>query len=237
MANEEQITAEMTRFTSGGKEVGGYLARPAGAGKAPAIIVIHEWWGLDDHIKDIARRYARAGYIAAAPDLYDGVVTKNPQEASRLMGALKTQEALDDLNAVVAHLRAMDEVTSVGVTGFCMGGTFALLLPCHARLEAAAPFYGDVPEDTSIIAQLSCPVLFIGGAKDKWITVEKMNRLKAALRQTGKEGEVIIYQDADHAFFNDTRPEVYHAADAQDAWQRVLDFFARHLRGGQAAGV
>jgi carboxymethylenebutenolidase len=230
-----QITASNTKFTAAGKEVNGYLARPAGVAKAPAIIVIQEWWGLNDHIRDVAGRYAQAGFIAAAPDLYDGKVTKDSQEASTLMSQLKHEKALDYLRTVVSDLRAADYVTNVGVTGFCMGGTFALLLPCHTKLEAAVPFYGDVPQDTSIISRLSCPVLFIGGEKDEWITVEKMNRLSAALQQYGKEGEVKIYQDAPHAFFNDTRPDVYRAQDAQDAWQRAIDFFTRHLGKGQAA--
>jgi carboxymethylenebutenolidase len=236
MSDEAQITSGETTFAAGGKEVRGFLARPEGAERAPAVVVVHEWWGLSDHIKDVARRFARAGYIAAAPDLYDGAVTRDEREASRLMGALPQEKALDYLQTVVADLRGRGEVTSVGVTGFCMGGTFALLLPCHTRLEAAAPFYGDVPADTSILARLSCPVLFVGGARDNWITVDKMGRLDRALAQHGKEGEVKIY-DAGHAFFNDTRPEAYEPSHARDAWQRVLDFFSRHLRGGKAAGA
>jgi carboxymethylenebutenolidase len=235
MATEQNVTATHTKFTAGGKEVKGFLARPVGLAKAPAVIVIHEWWGLNDHLKNVAERYAHAGFVAAAPDLYDGRVTADPQEATRLMGQLKEEKALDYLKTVVEHLRGDQEITSLGVTGFCMGGTFALLLPCHTKLEAAVPFYGDVPADTSIISRLSCPVLFIGGEKDEWITVEKMKRLEAALQQHGKEGEVKIYKDAPHAFFNNTRPEVYRQADAQDAWQRAIDFFSRHLGKGQAA--
>ena len=165
MSDEAQITSGETTFAAGGKEVRGFLARPEGAERAPAVVVVHEWWGLSDHIKDVARRFARAGYIAAAPDLYDGVATRDEREASRLMGALPQGEGARLLQTVVADLRGRGEVTSVGVTGFCMGGTFALLLPCHTRLEAAAPFYGDVPADTSILARLSCPVLFVGGAR------------------------------------------------------------------------
>src|SRR5262249_5427407 len=135
---------------------------------------------------------------------------------------------------VLNRLGGIAEGTGVGVTGLCMGGTFALLLACNAKVEASAPFYGDVPADTTIIGKLSCPVLFIGAEKDQWITVEKMNRLDAALEQHGREGEVRIYKGADHAFFNDTRPEVYSRADAEDAWARVIEFFDKHLRKGQA---
>ena len=229
------VKTERTKFGTPGKEVGVFCARPAGSENAPAIILVHEWWGLNPHIEEIATRYAREGFIAVAADLYQGRTTRDSKEASALMGALKQEEGLAALKVVLEQLRAMPEVTSVGVTGFCMGGTFALLLACHEKIEASAPFYGDVPVDTTLIGKLSCPVLFIGGEKDQWITVEKMNRLDTALKQYAKEGEVRIYKDADHAFFNDTRPEVYNKADAEDAWRHVIDFFNRHLRRGQAA--
>ena len=227
MAHE--ITAARAVFTANGKAAEGYLAQPVGVTNAPALVLIQEWWGLNRHIEDIAERYAREGYIVAAVDLYDGVVTKDATEAGKLMSGLNPQTALDKLSTAIAYLRAQPNVTAVGVTGFCMGGVYTLLAACHNQVEAAAPFYG-IPDDLSVLAKLSCPVLFIGGAKDQWITVEKMNKLDAALKQYGKAGEVKIYADADHAFFNDTRPEVYHAADAADAWQSVLTFFGQHLR-------
>jgi carboxymethylenebutenolidase len=117
-----------------------------------------------------------------------------------------------------------------------MGGVYTLLTASKFKVDAAASFYG-IPDDLSVLQGLSCPVLFIGGEKDQWITVEKMNKLDAALKQYGKEGEVQIYAGADHAFFNDTRPEVYSAKDAADAWQSVLEFFGKHLNKGQAAGA
>jgi carboxymethylenebutenolidase len=237
MASEKGITTSKTKISAGARSVDVFSARPDGAVKAPAIIVVQEWWGLTPHIEDIAQRFAREGFIAVAPDLYDGVSTKDPQEAASLMGALKTEQGLEYLQAVLTQLRSMNEVTSVGITGFCMGGTYALLLPCHAKLEASAPFYGDVPVDTAIISRLSCPVLFIGGEKDQWINLEKMNRLESALKEYGKEGEVRVYKGADHAFFNDTRPEVYSKSDAEDAWKRVIDFFNKHLRKEQVAGA
>jgi carboxymethylenebutenolidase len=237
MATETGLTTNKTKFTGNGKEVNVFIARPAGVEKAPAIIVIQEWWGLNPHIEDVAQRYAREGFIAVAPDLYDGVTTKDSKEAANLMGALKTEKGLEYLQIVLDRLRSMSEVSSVGVTGFCMGGTFALLLACHAKVEASAPFYGDVPVDTTVIGRLRCPLLFIGGEKDQWITVEKMSRLDTALKQYAKEGEVRIYKGADHAFFNNTRSEVYSKADAEDAWKRVIEFFNKHLRKGQAAGA
>jgi carboxymethylenebutenolidase len=237
MATEKGITTKKTKISGGGNDVNVFIARPEGVEKAPAIIVIQEWWGLNPHIEDVTQRFAREGFIAVSPDLYDGVTTRDPKEAGNLMGALKTEKGLAYLQTVLTQLRSMTEVTSVGVTGFCMGGTYALLLACHAKLEASAPFYGDVPTDTAIIGKLSCPVLFIGGEKDQWINLEKMNRLDSALKQHGKEGEVRVYQGADHAFFNDTRPEVYSKSDAEDAWNRVIGFFNKHLRKGQVAGA
>jgi len=229
------ITINRTKFSGKGKDVNVFVARPDGIENAPAVIIVQEWWGLNPHIEDVAQRFAREGFIAVAPDLYDGVTTKDAKEASNLMGKLKTEKGLEYLQIALNQLRSMKDVMTVGVTGFCMGGTFALLLPCHVKLEAAAPFYGDVPVDTSIIANLSCPLLFIGGDQDQWITVEKMKRLETALKQYGKEGEVRIYQGADHAFFNDTRPEVYNKSDANDAWMRVIDFFNKHLKKSQQA--
>jgi len=236
MTKEAGITTSRETFEGDGLEVGAFVARPDGVEKAPAVIIVHEWWGLNPHIEDVAQRFADEEFIAVAADLYKGKTAKSAQEASRLMGALKQEDGLARLQVVLKQLRAMPEVTSVGVTGFCMGGTFALLLACNAELEASAPFYGDVPVDTTRIGKLSCPVLFIGAEKDQWITIEKMNRLDAALKQYGKEGEVRIYKGADHAFFNnDTRPEVYSRADAEDAWKSVIEFFNKHLRKGQAA--
>jgi len=224
------IVTTRTKFVANGKEVNAFIAKPDGVSKAPAVIIVHEWWGLNPHTEDIAQRYAREGFIAVAADLYNGVTTKDAKEAGQLMSALKPEDGLDSLNITLDALRADSEVSSVGVTGFCMGGTFALLLACHSKVEASVPFYGDVPVDTTIIGKLGCPLLFIGGEKDQWITVEKMNRLDMALKQYSKPGEVRIYKGADHAFFNDTRPEVYSKADAEDAWKTVIAFFKQHLR-------
>jgi carboxymethylenebutenolidase len=229
MTKDAEIVTSRETFKGEGLEVDAFVARPDDVEKAPAIIVVHEWWGLNQHIEDIAQRFAEEGFIAVATDLYEGKTTKDAQEASKLMGALKQEDGLARLKVVLNRLRENPEVTSVGVTGFCMGGTFALLLACEAKLDAAAPFYGDAPSEMAI-SKLSCPVLFIGAEKDQWITVEKMSRLDAALKQNGKEGEVRIYKGADHAFFNDTRPEVYSRADAEDAWKRVIEFFNERLR-------
>lgn len=228
-AVDGDIKTGWVEYTGDGLTVGAYEACPTGEGPWSALILIHEWWGVTPHIRDVAGRYAREGFRVTAPDLYDGVTTSDAQEAARLMAGLSPEQGLARLKVVLKGLRARPDVSTVGVTGFCMGGTFALRLACEQKLEAAAPFYGDIPEDTGFIAGLTCPLLFIGGGKDAWITTVKMGRLDVALRNYRREGEVRIYAGADHAFFNDTRPEVFSASDAADAWERVVGFFRRHL--------
>jgi carboxymethylenebutenolidase len=196
------------------------------------VIVIQEWWGLNEHIKNVAERYAREEYIALAPDLYRGKVTADPNEAGKLMGALNREEAVKDLLGAIQHLRAMKEVRGdrIGVTGFCMGGSYALLLPCRTKeIRAAAPYYGEIPDEAAL-RNLACPILYVYGDADFWITKDEVKRLEASLKKLGKPGEVKIYPGAPHAFFNDTRQDVYRQTEAQDAWRRTLDFFAKHLK-------
>lgn len=224
-------SGESIAFDVDGTSTEGYLARPDGESNGIGIVVVHEWWGLNEHTKDIARRYANAGFVALAPDLYDGVVTKDPQRASQLMHDLDPERGIRVLNAAVDHLAAVEGVDEgrLGVTGFCMGGSFALLLACrNPKIRAAAPFYGDIPSDDEL-SNLNGPVLFIGASKDNWITVKKIEGLRKSLARLGKDGQVKIYEGADHAFFNDTRPEVYKPDAAADAWTRVTGFFQDRL--------
>jgi len=227
MANQSKTV----EFEAGGRTARGHLVAPENGGKRPGLIVIQEWWGLNDHIKDIASRFAGEGYVVLAPDLYDGVVTKDPEEAARLMQELDQERALDTLNGAVEYLKKQDNVDpeKIAVTGFCMGGGYALLLATRNRdIKAAAPFYGDVPPDDAL-KNLSAPVLFIGAGQDNWITPGKMGRLKSAMEKYGKEGEVKIYEEAGHAFFNDTRPEAYDKEAAKDAWKSVNEFLKQEL--------
>ncbi len=222
----------LIEFARNGRRVGGYLAKPQGAGPFPAVIVIQEWWGLNEHIKNVAERYAREGYVALAPDLYHGKVTADSNEAGKLMGALNREEAVKDLLGAVQHLKALKEVRGdrIGVTGFCMGGSYALLLPCRTKeIRAAAPYYGEIPDEAAL-RNLACPILYVYGDADFWITKDEVKRLEASLKKLGKTGEVKIYPGAPHAFFNDTRKDVYRQPEAQDAWRRTLDFFAKYLK-------
>ncbi len=206
------------------------VARPAGDTTA-AVILIHEWWGINDHIRDLAGRYAKEGCICVAPDLYRGKVAKDSEEASRLMHDLDTVDGLETISEAIVKTRAFG-AQKIGITGYCMGGTFALRAACEmSELSAAAPFYGDIPEE-KVLAKLKVPTIFFAGARDNWITPEKVEVLKKAAREDNLPLEVVCY-DADHAFFNDTRPEVYDANAARDAWQRVLAHFRKYL--GEAA--
>jgi carboxymethylenebutenolidase len=205
-----------------------HVALPDDESRA-VVIVIQEWWGINDHIRDICARYAGEGYTAVAPDLYRGKVTTDPEEASRLMHALPTEDGMATISAAMQEVRSKYNAERVGITGYCMGGSFALRAACELHeLAAAAPFYGDIPED-KILAQLTVPTLFFAGARDNWITPEKVNELKEAAHRHNLPVEAVTY-DADHAFFNDTRPDVYNPEAAADAWRRVLNFFDGLLR-------
>ncbi len=212
-----------------------FVAAPHTKEQRPAIIVVQEWWGLTDHMKDIARRYAAEGYVAIAPDLYSRLgyaLTRDAGEAGKLMNTLKQEDGLADLNATVAYLKSVPEAdaTRIGVTGFCMGGSYALMLPCvNVEIKAAVPFYGQVPNPDTPIQKLACPVLYLYGEDDGWITKADVQRLAAALKKYGKAGEIKTYPGAPHAFFRDTDPSVYRPDAAKDAWARTKTFFKQQL--------
>ena len=204
-----------------------HVAQPENTPVA-AVILIQEWWGINDHIRDIAGRYANEGFLCVAPDLYRGKLAKNTEEASRMMNELAIDDGLETIRAAIDETKLKYNVQKLGITGYCMGGTFALAAACDIdELAAAAPFYGDIPSE-DVLKKLKAPTLFIAGKRDAWINPEKVNQLKEAARKYELPVEVVSY-DADHAFFNNTRPEVYDAEAAADAWRRVLELFRKHL--------
>lgn len=212
-----------------------FVAAPQTKEKRPAIIVVQEWWGLTDHIKDIAKRCAGEGYVAIAPDLYSRLghaLTTDAREAGTLMNTLKQEDGLNDLHATVTYLKSVPEVdaTRIGVTGFCMGGSYALMLPCvNLDIKAAVPFYGQVPNPDTPIQKLACPVLYFYGEDDGWITKADVQRLAAALKKYNKLGEIKTYPGAPHAFFRDNDPSAYRPGAAKDAWAKTKAFFKQHL--------
>ena len=244
MAASELATSSVT-FPGEEVTLSAFLARPQDSKPRPALVVIHEWWGLNDHIKDVAQRFAREGYVALAPDLYSRLpapagaqggpgehhVTKDPNEAAKLMESLQSQAALKDLNATTRYLKQQPFVDAwkIGMVGFCMGGTFTLMAATHnSDVKAAVPFYGQIPPSDTFRYFL-CPILYIYGEQDGWIKQQDVERLRQGLKQLGKPGEVRTYPGCPHAFFNDTRPDVYRPREAQDAWQRTLAFLRTSL--------
>ena len=229
------VTREVS-YAGNACKIKAFVAEPAIATTSPAAIVVQEWWGLNEHIRDVARRLAREGYFAIAPDLYSRQghkVATDPNEAARLMGGLKKEDGIADLQTTVEWLRAQKETrsTRIGITGFCMGGSYAVLLPCESKeIAAAAPFYGEIPPDEKL-AHLGCPIFYAYGENDGWIQRADVDRLAAALKKFDKTGEVKIYQGCSHGFFNDTRPDVYRADEAKDAWERTLKLFTANLKG------
>jgi len=212
-----------------------HVARPDNDTKA-AVVLIQEWWGINDHIRDIAGRYAREGYLCIAPDLFRGKLARNTDEASKLMHGLAIEDGIETIRVAISETKRAHDVQKIGITGYCMGGTFALRAACELNeLAAAAPFYGDVPED-DVLKKLSVQTLFIAGKRDAWINQEKVSALIEAARKYNLPLEVISY-DADHAFFNNTRPEVYDPEAAADAWKRVLDLFRKQLAIAMPTGA
>lgn len=212
--------------TSNGATIA-YVARPDEGGEK-TVVVVQEWWGLNDHIKDIANRYAAEGFTAIAPDLYRGTVATDPDQASKLMHALEIEDGLDTIRNAIAAAGEKYGSSHFGITGYCMGGTFALRAACELEgISAAVPFYGDIPED-EVLQKLTVPTVFISGTRDQWISPEKVAGLEDATERFELPVQSVKY-DADHAFFNNTRPEVYDPTAAADAWARAVAFFKEKL--------
>ena len=220
---------EMVEFKSNGGTCTGYLAGTSG----PGVIVIQEWWGLVPHITDIADRFAAEGFVALAPDMYHGEMTDEPDMAGKLLMSMNLVTAGKDLSGAVDLLQERTGRTKVGVTGFCMGGGLALMAACLRpdAIAAAAPFYGGMRPDTVIEwDNLAAVVEGHYAATDRGTAApEAVKELEATLRAKGKNATFHVYPGTQHAFFNDTRPEVYDAAVAKTAWDRTLTLFRANL--------
>ena len=222
------MSTESISFATANGDTTAYIAQPDGGGNGKAVVVIQEWWGLNDHIKDIANRWAAEGFTAIAPDLYRGTIATNPDEASKLMKALEIEDGLDTIKNAITAASEKYGISHFGVTGYCMGGTFALRAACELEgVSAAVPFYGDIPSE-EVLQKLTVPTVFISGTRDQWINPEKVATLEDATERFELPVQSLKY-DADHAFFNDTRPEVYDATAAADAWAKAVAFFNEKL--------
>ncbi|CAN5803330.1 dienelactone hydrolase family protein [soil metagenome] len=221
------MKTETLTFSTANGDTTAFLAMPDEA-NGKAVILIQEWWGLNDHIKDIAERYAGEGFTAIAPDLYRGELAANPEEAGKMMNALAIEDGIDTIKNAIDAAREKYDFQQFGITGFCMGGTYALRAACELEgISAAAPFYGDIPAE-DVLKNLTAPTVFISGTKDGWINAEKVATLEEIAEKYELPVESIKYE-ADHAFFNDTRPEVYDETAAQDAWAKVIQHFSDNL--------
>ncbi len=224
------LMGEMIEFPSNGGSCPGYLATPA-SGSGPGIIVIQEWWGLVPHIKDVADRFAKEGFVALAPDLYRGKAASEPDEAGKYMMALSMAQAGKDLSGAVDEVAKRGSGSGVGVVGFCMGGGLTLVLACQRpdKVKAACPFYGVIPwpEAQPDWSKLAASVEGHYAEKDSFASPDAVEELENKLKALGKDAVMYVYPGADHAFFNDTRPEVYDAPASHLAFSRTV----AHLRG------
>jgi carboxymethylenebutenolidase len=238
MAPRVEVAGEEVLYgTVDGKPLRGYLAHPvAGADTLPGILVIHEWWGLNDNIRAMARRLAGEGYAALAVDLYGGESAGDPQAARRLM-----QAAMQDRQAGIRNLAAAADflrgrgAERLGTIGWCFGGGWSLqaALQLPEQVDAAVMFYGQPVTDPQELARLDAPLLGLFGGADRGIPVDTVRRMEAELEQLGKPATIHVYPDANHAFANPSG-QSYDAAAAEDAWRRTTAFFAAHLKEGES---
>ena len=229
----EQNPRQNVTFASNGGEAHGYLAKP-GSGSGPGVIVIQEWWGLDDHIADIVDRLAAEGFVALAPDLFGGKVAHDTDEAGKFMEELPAEQAAKDLAGAVDYLLADDDVTSskVGAVGFCMGGGFVLQLAAQQgdKIGAAVPFYGvgaGVPDEYSAI---TAPVQGHYAEEDGFYPIDQAHEQERQIREQSQADVEFFYYPAGHAFHNDKDPiGTYNADAAKQAWGRTLEFLHAKL--------
>ena len=216
-------------FKSNGGTASGYLAKPA-SGTGKGVIVIQEWWGLNDNIKGIAERFAKEGFVALAPDLYHGKIAAEPDEAGKSMMAMNIGQAEKDLRGAVTYLKELTGAP-VGTVGFCMGGALSLFAACTNgdAVGACVDFYGGHPAVKYNFDALTAPVLGIWAEHDDFVN-PNVPGYEAALKERGKSFEFITYPGTVHAFFNDEHPEPEHnPAAAKAAWEKTLTFFRAHL--------
>jgi carboxymethylenebutenolidase len=225
------MAGTMISFKSNGSTASGYLAI-SNTGKGPGIIVIQEWWGLVEHIKDVCERFASAGFTALAPDLYDGEATRSPDDAGKMMMALNIEGAGKKLNGAIEYLANHESTTGskVGVVGFCMGGQLALYAATiNNKVGAVVDYYGIHPNVKPDFTKLLGPVLGFFAEHDKNTPREAVAHLESQLKEANKPYEFHTYPGTNHAFFNDTRPEVYAETASTDTWQKMIAFFKKSL--------
>jgi carboxymethylenebutenolidase len=219
-------------FPSNGETTTGYVATPA-SGAGPGVIVIQEYWGLNDQIRHTADRFADEGFVALAPDFYHGQLAHEPDDAGKLMMALNIDQTAKDARGAAQYLTRHPSVpgSRVGVIGFCMGGQLALLTATVAPdlVGAVVDMYGIHPNVKPDYAKMQAPALLLFAEKDGYVDAAARQGLEDQLKQAGVRYQAHLYPGVDHAFMNEERADVYDPVAADDAWRRVIQFFRTEL--------
>lgn len=223
---------EVTYAVVRGNKISGYLSKPSDAdGETPGIIVIHEWWGLNDNIRMMTDKLAGEGYTALAVDLYNGRVAESPDSAGIYARSVNDDEAVDNLTQAYEYLSEQPGSENIGVIGWCFGGAWSLqtALAHPEKIDATVIYYGRLVTDAEKLKPLQMPVLGIFGEEDEGIPPKQVNAFEEALNEAGVESSVHIYEGADHAFANPSGTR-YNEEAAEDAWQKTLQFFEQNLK-------
>lgn len=233
LADASAIKTEIVRYASGGDTVSAYLAEPATGGEHPALIVIHEWWGLADWIKQDARDLAGRGYVALAIDLYRGDLTNNPQQAYKLMMSVPQKRGVMDLTAAFDYLAHLKEVnhSKIGAIGWCMGGSYSFIAAVDLpKLAACVIDYGKVDTAQLDVAAIDCPVLCNFAELDKAYTPAMGKAFDRAMKREGKKVELHIYPGVNHAFMNPNNTSGYNESQTKLAWEAIYAFLEKNLK-------
>jgi carboxymethylenebutenolidase len=226
-------TSKDVSYKSGDDTVHGLIYTPSGKGPFPALIVIHEWWGLNDWVKEQASKLADEGYVALAVDLYRGKVASSPDEAHELMRGVPEDRSQRDLQAAFAYLQSQSNVKKdrLGAIGWCMGGGYSLDVALQEpELAADVINYGHLATDPAALKKINAPILGLFGAEDRGITPDDVKKFKDQLDQLGKKNDITIYPDAGHGFENPNNKDGYRPKDAADAWDKIVKFLAANLK-------
>lgn len=224
---------KLVSYKSGDETVQGMLFTPPGKGPFPALVVVHEFWGLNDWVKEQASKLADQGYVSLAVDLYRGKVASTPDEAHQIMRGVPEDRAKRDLHAAVEFLKSQPtgKQARIGAIGWCMGGGYALDVALREPdLAALVINYGHLATDQEALKKINASILGIFGGQDRGISPDDVHKFEQQLKQLGKKVEIKIYDDAGHAFENPNNKDGYRAADAADAWKRTVDFLATTLK-------
>ena len=210
-------------------DVNGFLAKPVESGKYPAVVMIHEWWGLNDNIKEMAQKLASQGYIVLAVDLYNNKVGTTSEEARQLMTSFDGDEGIENMNSAIRFLKSEYSVDKVGSIGWCFGGGQSLNLAVNSDLDATVMYYGQVISESEKLSNISWPLLGIFAELDQGIPPKAVREFESSLDELGIKNEIIIYPGVNHAFANPSGDR-YSPQEAKDAWNKTLEFFNNNLK-------